>query len=147
MEAKHWCFNPLMLRVFSERPTQSFSLTWPYRPPATPLILSMWPCVLCTLCFTRRKGSLLGGMRLYSHFYIPIAGAPDGANCEAGDFHANLAFSFLDNTQRSIIIYTRARVSLLSSCSLEHGPSIIAEKPAVKTQFLHWLSRSPAAMG
>ena len=75
-------------------------------------------------------------MRLYSRFYIPVAGAPDGANCEAGDFHANLAFSFLDNTQRSITIYTRARVSLLSSCSLEHWPSIIAEKPAVETQFL-----------
>ena len=74
-------------------------------------------------------------MRLYSRFYIPVAGAPDGANCEAGDFHANLAFSFLDNTQRSITIYTRARVSLLSSCSLEHWPSIIAEKPAVETIF------------
>ena len=57
-------------------------------------------------------------------------------HCEAGDFHANLAFSFLDNTQRPITIYTRARVSLLSSCSLEHGPSIIAEKRAVETQFL-----------
>ena len=60
-------------------------------------------------------------------------------HCEAGDFHANLAFSFLDNTQRSITIYTRARVSLLSSCSLEHGPSIIAEKRAVETQFLQQL--------
>ena len=60
-------------------------------------------------------------------------------HCEAGDFHANLAFSFLDNTQRSITIYTRARVSLLSPCSLEHWPSIIAEKPAVETQFLRRL--------
>ena len=74
-------------------------------------------------------------MQLYSRFYIPVAGAPDGANCEAGDFYANLAFSFLDKTQRPITIYTRARVSLLSSCSLEHGPSIIAEKRAVETQF------------
>ena len=57
-------------------------------------------------------------------------------HCEAGDFHANLAFSFLDNTQRSITIYTRARVSFLSPCSLEHWPSIIAEKPAVETKFL-----------
>ena len=79
---------------------------------------------------------MFGGMRLYSRFYIPVAGAPDGANCEAGDFHANLAFSFLDNTQRSITIYTRARVSLLSSCSLKHWPSIIAGKPAMETQFL-----------
>ena len=63
----------------------------------------------------------------------------NGANCEAGDFHANLAFSFLDNTQRSITIYTRARVSLLSLCALEHWPSIIAEKPAVETQFLRRL--------
>ena len=78
-------------------------------------------------------------MGLYSRFYIPVAGAPDGANCEAGDFHANLAFSFLDNTQRSITIYTRARVSLLSSCSLEHGSNIIAEKPAVETQYLQQL--------
>ena len=65
----------------------------------------MWPCGQSTLCFTRWKGSLFGGMRIYSHFYIPVAGAPDGANCEAGDFYANLAFSFLDNTQRSITIY------------------------------------------
>ena len=86
-------------------------------------------------------------MRLYSCFYIPVARAPDGANCEAGDFHANLAFSFLDNTQRSIIIYTRARVSLLSSCSLEHGPSIIAEKQAVEMQFLRQQWALPGAKG
>ena len=60
-------------------------------------------------------------------------------HCEAGDFHANLAFSFLDNTQRSITIYTRARISFLSPCSLEHWPSIIAEKPAVETHFLRRL--------
>ena len=63
-------------------------------------------------------------------------GAPNGAICEAGDFHANSAFSFLDSTQRPITIYTRARVSLLSSCSLERGPSRIAEKRDVETQFL-----------
>ena len=96
----------------------------------------MWPCVLCTLYFTQWKGSLFGGMQLCSCLYIPIAGAPNGANCEAGDFHANSAFSFLDNIQRPITIYTRARVSLLSSCSLEHWPSTIAEKRAVETQFL-----------
>ena len=84
-------------------------------------------------------------MWLYSRFYIPVAGAPNGANCEAGDFHANLAFSFLDNTHRPITIYTRARVSLLSSCSLEHGPSIIAEKWAVETQFLRWQWPLPGA--
>ena len=72
-----------------------------------------------------------------------VAGAPDGVNCETGDFHANSAFSFLDNTQRSITIYTRARVSLLSSCSLEHKPSIIPEKQAVKTQFLRCLNTLP----
>ena len=65
-------------------------------------------------------------------------------HCEAGYFHANLAFSFLDNTQRSITIYTRARVSLLSSCSLEHGPSIIAEKRAVKTIFTVTMAASRA---
>jgi hypothetical protein len=86
-------------------------------------------------------------MRLYSCFYIPVARAPVRANCEAGDFHANLAFSFLDNTQKSITIYTRARVSLLSSCSLEHWQSIIAEKPAVKTQFLRWLYPLPGGKG
>ena len=68
-------------------------------------------------------------------------------HCEAGDFHANLAFSFLDNTQRSITIYTRARVSLLSSCSLEHGPSIIAEKPAVKPECLRCLYTLPGGDG
>ena len=68
-------------------------------------------------------------------------------HCEAGDFHANLAFSFLDNTQRPITIYTRARVSLLSSCSLEHGPSIIAEKRAVETQFLRWVWPLPRLKG
>ena len=68
-------------------------------------------------------------------------------HCEAGDFHANLAFSFLDNTQRPITIYTRARVSLLSLCSLEHELSIIAAKPAVKTQFLRWLWSVPGRDG
>ena len=135
--------NPLTSGVFSE----SFSLPWLHRPPAKPLILSMWPCMLCTLCFILWKGSLFGDMWLYSHFYIPVAGAPNGANCEAGDFHENLAFPFLDNTQRSITIYTRARVSLLSSCSLEHGPSIIAEKPAVKTQFVRCLYTLPGGNG
>ena len=92
---------------------------------------------------------MFGGMQLYSRFYmyIPVAGAPNGANCEAGDFHANLAFSFLDNTQRPITIYTRARVSLLSSCSLEHWPSIIAKNPAVETQFLRWLYPRPGGNG
>ena len=68
-------------------------------------------------------------------------------HCEAGDFHANLAFSFLDNTQRPITIYTRARVSLLSSCSLECGPSIIAEKRAVETQFWRRLYLLPRLEG
>ena len=89
------------------------------------------PCVLCMLCFT-----LWLGMQLYSHFHIPVASAQSGDYCKAGDFHANSAFSFLDSTQRPITIYTIARVSLLLSCSLEHGPSIIAEKQAVETQFL-----------
>ena len=76
---------------------------------------------------------------LFMLLHSTVAGAPDGANCEAGEFHANSAFSFLD-TQRPII-YTRARVSLLPSCSLEHGPysSIVAEKRAVETEFLRWI--------
>ena len=78
---------------------------------------------------------------------LSLPNAPSGANCEAGDFHANSAFSFLDNTQRPITIYTRARVSLLSSCSLEHGPSIIAEKRAVETQFLRRLWPLPGVNG
>jgi hypothetical protein len=86
-------------------------------------------------------------MWLYSRFYIPVARAPNWANSEAGDFHVNLAFSFLDNTQRPITIYTRARVSLLSSCSLEHGPSITVEKRAVKTQFLRCLWPVPGRDG
>ena len=86
-------------------------------------------------------------MRLYSRFYIPVARAPDGANCEAGDFHANWAFSFLDNTQRPITIYARARVNLLSLCSVEHGPSTIAEKRAVETQFLRGQFQGTGAKG
>ena len=86
-------------------------------------------------------------MRLYSRFHIPVVSVHSGANCEAGDFHANSAFSFLDNTQRPITIYTGARVSLLSSCSLEHGPSIIADKRAVETRFLQWLWPLPGSDG
>ena len=78
---------------------------------------------------------------------FPLRGAPNGANCEAGDFPANSAFSFLDNTQSPIAISTRARASLLSSCSLEHGPSITAEKQAVETQLLLWQWLLPGAKG
>ena len=73
----------------------------------------MWPCVLCTLCFTQWKGSLFGGMQLYSLFYIPVAGLQLWSwwfSCKFSLFH--------------------------SSCSLEHWPSTIAEKRAVETQFL-----------
>ena len=81
-------------------------------------------------------------VRWHAALFMPLHSCGQGSrrgHCEAGYFHANLAFSFLDNTQRSITIYTRARVSLLSSCSLEHRPSIIAEKPAVEIQFLRQL--------
>ena len=57
---------------------------------------------------------------LYSCFYIPVARAPDGANGEAGDFHANLAFFisgqhtkvnhhiYKSQGKPSFIVFTRA---------------------------------------
>ena len=125
--------NSLRAGFFSPSVSASLGL---HRPPSKLLILGLWPCVLCTPCFTRWKGSLFSGMRLYSRFYIPVARCLKWGLLWSWWFLCKLSLLFLDNTQKPITIYTRARVSLLSSCSLEHGLSIIAEKRAVETQFL-----------
>ena len=91
-------------------------------------LIIRWHAALFTLLHSRCRGTRWG-------------------QSEAGDFHVNLAFSSLDNTQRSITMYTRARVSLLSSCSLEHGPSTTAEKQPVEIQFLQRQFQGPGTKG